>query len=45
MQALGSTKNFVAVSGSYSYAGKGDNVAPVPFLVEMTADGNFKPLN
>jgi len=45
MQALGSTKNFVGVSGSYSYAGKGDNVAPVPILVEMTADGNFKPLN
>ena len=45
MQALGATKNFIAVSGSYSYAGKGDNIAPVPFLVEMTATGNFKPLN
>lgn len=45
MQALGSTKDFVGVSGSYSYAGKGDNVAPVPVMVEMTADGNFKPLS
>ena len=45
MQALGNTKGFVTVSGSYTYAGKGDNVAPFPFLVEMTAEGNFKPLN
>ena len=45
MQALGTTKSFVGVSGSYSYAGKGDNVSPDPVVVEMTADGNFKPLN
>lgn len=30
MQALGNTKGFVTVSGSYTYAGKGDNVAPFP---------------
>lgn len=44
MKALGSTTKFVAVTGTFSYAGKGDNTSAVPYLFSMGKDGNFTPL-
>ena len=40
-QAIGSTKLFAGVAGDYSYDGKGDNVKPVPYIMEVGANGTF----
>jgi branched-chain amino acid transport system substrate-binding protein len=45
MKALGSTKDFQAVTGTYSFQGKGDNISATPFLFRMSASGSFEPLN
>ncbi|MFM9887102.1 MAG: ABC transporter substrate-binding protein [Burkholderiales bacterium] len=40
-QAIGSTKSFPGVAGEYSYDGKGDNVKPVPYIMEVGPKGAF----
>ena len=40
-QAIGSTRNFPGVAGEYSYDGKGDNVKPVPYIMEVGPKGAF----
>jgi branched-chain amino acid transport system substrate-binding protein len=40
-QALGSTKGFQGVTGEYTYDGKGDNVKPVPYIMEVGPKGAF----
>jgi branched-chain amino acid transport system substrate-binding protein len=42
--AIGSTKGFQGVSGDYTYNGKGDNVAPVPYILEVGPAGTFVPM-
>ena len=39
--ALGSTKGYQGVTGEYSYDGKGDNVKPVPYIMELGPKGTF----
>lgn len=42
MKALGQTKNFEGVTGTYSYNGKGDNASSSPYLVEVSQGGTLK---
>lgn len=44
MKAVGETRDFPAVTGTYSYNGKGDSTSALPFLFEVTDQGTFKPL-
>ena len=45
MEAIGSTKDLQLTTGTYSFAGKGDNVAPAsPFIVEIGSTGSFVPM-
>ncbi len=45
MDALGSTKDLQLTTGTYTFAGKGDNVAAAaPFLVEIGPTGTFVPM-
>jgi branched-chain amino acid transport system substrate-binding protein len=40
-QAIGSTNAFQGVTGEYTYDGKGDNVKPVPYIMEVGPKGAF----
>ena len=39
--AIGSTKGYQGVTGEYSYDGKGDNIKPVPYIMELAPNGAF----
>jgi branched-chain amino acid transport system substrate-binding protein len=39
--AIGSTRGYQGVTGEYSYDGKGDNVKPVPYIMELSPKGTF----
>jgi branched-chain amino acid transport system substrate-binding protein len=40
-EALGKTKDFKGVTGEYTFDGKGDNVKPVPYIMEAGPQGTF----
>lgn len=44
MQALGSTKDFQGVTSSFTFRGKGDNIAQTAHIVEHDGSGGFRPL-
>jgi branched-chain amino acid transport system substrate-binding protein len=44
MQALGSTKGFEGVTSTFTFNGKGDNIAQTAHIVEHNGSGGFRPL-
>ena len=44
MQALGSTKDFSGVTSTFTFRGKGDNIAQTAHLVEHDGAGGFRPV-
>ena len=44
MQALGATKDFQGVTSSFTFRGKGDNIAQTAHIVEHNGTGGFRPV-